>query len=221
MDGRCLDARRQLLLRLLGPAKQSGRLQVMVGDDMMLRRDIFLSCTVRSNSCSALSSVPQYLFPQSSMVGTGFDGFIPIPDRPLNFVPAKAGEVIHLGQITCRILEDGSRTGRNSHPCIPTYRQSTHHDNRQPPRYLRTHPPPQNPRPPTPLARNARRDLPHNPRHHPLPRPRPLKPRNRQGSHRRARRGLHDRAHQVATHVLQPYGPGIATVLYDYAEFLY
>lgn len=45
--------------------------------------------------------------------GIGFDGFIKIPNRPLNFVPAKAGEVIHLGQITCRILEDGSRTGKD------------------------------------------------------------------------------------------------------------
>lgn len=44
--------------------------------------------------------------------GIGFDGFIKIPDRPLNFVPAKAGETIYLGQITCRILEDGSRTGK-------------------------------------------------------------------------------------------------------------
>jgi len=43
--------------------------------------------------------------------GIGFDGFIKIPNRPLNFVPAKAGETIYLGQITCRILEDGSRTG--------------------------------------------------------------------------------------------------------------
>lgn len=43
--------------------------------------------------------------------GIGFDGFIKIPDRPLNFVPAKAGETIYLGQITCRILEDGSNTG--------------------------------------------------------------------------------------------------------------
>lgn len=42
--------------------------------------------------------------------GIGFDGFIKIPDRPLNFVPAKAGETIYLGQITCRILEDGSNT---------------------------------------------------------------------------------------------------------------
>ncbi|KXL49695.1 MAG: hypothetical protein FE78DRAFT_28022 [Acidomyces sp. 'richmondensis'] len=35
---------------------------------------------------------------------------IPIPEVPINFVPAKAGEVIHLGQLTCRILEDGSNT---------------------------------------------------------------------------------------------------------------
>ena len=46
-----------------------------------------------------------------SSAGIGFDGFIKIPDRPLNFVPAKAGETIYLGQITCRILEDGSNTG--------------------------------------------------------------------------------------------------------------
>jgi hypothetical protein len=45
---------------------------------------------------------------------TGFDGFISTPDRPLNFVPVKAGEIIHLGQISCRILEDGSRTGKSS-----------------------------------------------------------------------------------------------------------
>ena len=58
---------------------------------------------------------PSLYIPQGSHImtssGIGFDGFIKIPDRPLNFVPAKAGETIHLGQITCRILEDGSRTG--------------------------------------------------------------------------------------------------------------
>lgn len=48
--------------------------------------------------------------------GIGFDGFIKIPDRPLNFVPAKAGETIYLGQITCRILEDGSNTGKPASP---------------------------------------------------------------------------------------------------------
>lgn len=31
---------------------------------------------------------------------------------PVNFVPAKTGEVIQLGPITCRVLEDGSRTGK-------------------------------------------------------------------------------------------------------------
>lgn len=48
--------------------------------------------------------------------GIGFDGFIKIPNRPLNFVPAKTGETIYLGQITCRILEDGSRTGMYHSP---------------------------------------------------------------------------------------------------------
>ena len=38
---------------------------------------------------------------------------IPIPDVPINFVPAKAGEVIKLGQLTCRIMEDGSNTGES------------------------------------------------------------------------------------------------------------
>jgi len=39
---------------------------------------------------------------------------IPIPEVPLSFVPAKAGEVLHLGPLTCRIMEDGSKTGRSS-----------------------------------------------------------------------------------------------------------
>ena len=34
-----------------------------------------------------------------------------VPDVPVNFVPAQAGEIIKLGPITCRVLEDGSRTG--------------------------------------------------------------------------------------------------------------
>ena len=48
---------------------------------------------------------------------------IPIPEVPLNFVPVKEGEVIQLGPLTCRILEDGSRTGQASftptRPAIP------------------------------------------------------------------------------------------------------
>lgn len=36
---------------------------------------------------------------------------IPIPELDINFVPAKAGEVIRLGPLTCRIMEDGSKTG--------------------------------------------------------------------------------------------------------------
>jgi hypothetical protein len=41
-----------------------------------------------------------------------------IPEVPVNFVPATAGEIIKLGPITCRVLEDGSRTGRHEaqHP---------------------------------------------------------------------------------------------------------
>jgi mannose-6-phosphate isomerase-like protein (cupin superfamily) len=34
-----------------------------------------------------------------------------MPRRPINFVPAKEGEILKLGHITCRIMEDGSRTG--------------------------------------------------------------------------------------------------------------
>jgi hypothetical protein len=34
-----------------------------------------------------------------------------VPDVAVHFVPAKAGEIIKLGPITCRVLEDGSRTG--------------------------------------------------------------------------------------------------------------
>jgi len=33
-----------------------------------------------------------------------------MPTVPVSFVPAKAGEIIKLGPITCRVLEDGSRT---------------------------------------------------------------------------------------------------------------
>jgi len=33
-----------------------------------------------------------------------------MPTRPINFVPAKSGEILKLGHITCRIMEDGSRT---------------------------------------------------------------------------------------------------------------
>jgi mannose-6-phosphate isomerase-like protein (cupin superfamily) len=34
-----------------------------------------------------------------------------MPRRSINFVPATAGEILKLGHITCRIMEDGSRTG--------------------------------------------------------------------------------------------------------------
>jgi hypothetical protein len=34
-----------------------------------------------------------------------------MPTVPVNFVPAKAGEIIKLGKITCRVMEDGSRSG--------------------------------------------------------------------------------------------------------------
>ncbi|KAF2400339.1 RmlC-like cupin [Trichodelitschia bisporula] len=33
-----------------------------------------------------------------------------MPSVPVSFVPAKAGDVIMLGNIKCRVLEDGSRT---------------------------------------------------------------------------------------------------------------
>jgi hypothetical protein len=39
-------------------------------------------------------------------------GVVPIPDEKINFVPIKAGETFKLGPMTCRIMEDGSRTGR-------------------------------------------------------------------------------------------------------------
>jgi hypothetical protein len=34
-----------------------------------------------------------------------------IPDRPLSFVPAKAGDVLTLGTMKLRVMEDGSNTG--------------------------------------------------------------------------------------------------------------
>ena len=38
-------------------------------------------------------------------------GVVPIPTEKINFVPIKAGETFKLGPMTCRIMEDGSRTG--------------------------------------------------------------------------------------------------------------
>lgn len=35
---------------------------------------------------------------------------LPTDHIPVNFVPAKSGEILKLGLITCRVLEDGSRT---------------------------------------------------------------------------------------------------------------
>ncbi|EME85403.1 uncharacterized protein MYCFIDRAFT_210224 [Pseudocercospora fijiensis CIRAD86] len=37
-------------------------------------------------------------------------GLVSVPDRDIEFVEAKAGEVLKLGPLTCRILEDGSHT---------------------------------------------------------------------------------------------------------------
>ena len=41
-------------------------------------------------------------------------GLMETPNVPLNFVPAKAGDVLSLGKITIRIMEDGSRTGKKT-----------------------------------------------------------------------------------------------------------
>jgi hypothetical protein len=35
-----------------------------------------------------------------------------MPRVPINLVTAKQGEILKLGHITCRVQEDGSRTGR-------------------------------------------------------------------------------------------------------------
>ena len=37
---------------------------------------------------------------------------LPVPQVPINFVPAKAGETFKLGAMTIRIMEDGSHTGK-------------------------------------------------------------------------------------------------------------
>ncbi|RMY96762.1 hypothetical protein D0862_08411 [Hortaea werneckii] len=50
---------------------------------------------------------------------------IPIPELDINFVPAKAGEVLKLGPLTCRIMEDGSNTGRSSYLIIISSRLLT------------------------------------------------------------------------------------------------
>jgi hypothetical protein len=67
------------------------------------------------------------------------------PSVPLNFVPAKEGEVLHLGTIIIRIMEDGSRTGK------ALFSPSEYHlfdmTIRQPHRLRRVHRPTQDPRP--------------------------------------------------------------------------
>jgi hypothetical protein len=79
---------------------------------------VFSPSSSKENTSQSKTSKARRPFHIMTSAGIGFDGFIKIPDRPLNFVPAKAGETIHLGQITCRILEDGSRTGTLSTiPC--------------------------------------------------------------------------------------------------------
>lgn len=35
-----------------------------------------------------------------------------VPDRPVSFVPFKAGDVITLGTMKLRVMEDGSNTGK-------------------------------------------------------------------------------------------------------------
>jgi hypothetical protein len=37
-----------------------------------------------------------------------------VPQVPINFVPATEGETFALGQLTIRIMEDGSRTGKSA-----------------------------------------------------------------------------------------------------------
>jgi hypothetical protein len=39
-----------------------------------------------------------------------------MPRVPINHVPAQTGEILKLGHITCRIMEDGSRTSKPSSP---------------------------------------------------------------------------------------------------------
>lgn len=36
------------------------------------------------------------------------------PQEHINFVPAREGEIIKLGPLTLRVMEDGSRTGTNT-----------------------------------------------------------------------------------------------------------
>jgi hypothetical protein len=55
-----------------------------------------------------------------------------MPTVPVNFVPAKAGDIIKLGKITCRVMEDGSRTGKRHYRYASgtTYANSHLVDNR-------------------------------------------------------------------------------------------
>jgi len=49
---------------------------------------------------------------EEQTVGPGRE--LPTDNIPVNWVPAKSGEIIQLGPITMRVLEDGSRTGERN-----------------------------------------------------------------------------------------------------------
>lgn len=48
----------------------------------------------------------------SSAEVEGPPDFNTVPQVPIHFIPATAGETFSLGQLTIRIMEDGSNTGR-------------------------------------------------------------------------------------------------------------
>ena len=51
------------------------------------------------------------------LLATIMAGLVLVPDVDIKFVPVKGGETFKLGPITCRVMEDGSRTGtRRPHP---------------------------------------------------------------------------------------------------------
>ena len=41
-------------------------------------------------------------------------GLVGVPNVDIEFIEAKGGETFKLGPITCRVLEDGSHTGKRS-----------------------------------------------------------------------------------------------------------
>lgn len=120
-----------------------------------------------------------------------------IPNRPVSFVPCKAGDVITLGGMKLRVMEDGSNTGE-----IVLFRWRVRlglvlMEHRHASELLRGHCPPQHKRTPATLAWDARWDFPNYKGHHSISYPRKFRPRYKGWR-------LCRRAHPEPSYILEP-----------------